>query len=364
MIRSRSKRLGDLGPALAATVGLFIAPGAGQTGEPIEFSPPPVQSALPRVTPKELRPDLDMPLVKPSTGGPVIDLPASSPPDVVQSKRRLQEFWDKRDREKNWIFVSPSEFGGPRQSAESMFDVETPEDSSRPIKGSKVMERFWQAQETAERPNLKATADNHLSKPDTLEPASHTESPLDQASHRPGDKTALDWGNLFDERWPGELLLGSSGDSLSGLFDRGDRPVWSFSDDAASSERFFSRPNHRKDNFRDFQNLLKSQPSVSSLSGAGDLLNTAADATRQPINPVLSRSLQDTADSAPLQNPLGTLPGASFGNSANWVSSFGDVGGNNLNLNPAGRSPSLFRSAEPASITPKPATFEFPKRNF
>lgn len=362
MFLMRSRRYGEPGLALARAVGLAVVGASLQAGEPIEFSTPSSQNSVPSVNPKESLPDRDPHLFRPGGDGPVMDLPVTSQPEVVPSKRRMQEFWEKRDREKNWIFVPPSEFGATDRSAERMFDVETPEESTRPIKGSRVMERFWQSQDTRDRPKARIPGEDSLSRRGGNEAAAGAGSLLGQASREARGKTSLDWGMLFEESRPGDLQKSSAKDSLGGLFDQSGRSLWLLSDDVTLSDRSRSGSNNRKESLGDFQRLLKAQPLTRGWSGASDPVNTAIDSTRQPINPVVSRGLRDPTESFQIQNSAGGLPGVGFGSAGNSVSSFADMNGNGLN--PASRSPSLFQSAEPVGVTPKPATFEFPKRKF
>jgi hypothetical protein len=357
-----SRRCGGAGLAWAGALGLVLVGVSVQAGEPIEFSTPSSQNSLPSASKNEPRPDRDLHLFKSSSEGPGIDLPANSQSEAVPSKRRMQEFWEKRDRERNWIFVPPSDFGAMNSSPERMFDVETAEGSSRPIKGSKVMWEFWQSQDTKERSYAKTPGDDSLPKRDASEAASGSGPLFGQASHEAAEKAPLDWSKLFEGHGSGDSLKASAGESSGSLFDQVERSVWLFSDDTSLSGRSRSRPSNRKDNSGDFQKLLKAQPGSSGLFGASDPLNTAVDATRQPINPVVSRGLRDPTEAFQMQNAPGGLPSAGFGSGGYSVSSFVDFNGNGLS--PAGRSPSMFPSAEPLSLTPKPTTFEFPKRKF
>ena len=362
MFLARSRQCGHRGLVCTQALGLVLVGVSLHAGDPVHFSPPSSTESLPSANTRELRPESDPHLIRPGGDGPGIDVPLPFQPDALPSKRRMQEFWDRRDREKNWIFVPVSDFGGRNRSPESMFDVETLESSSRPIKGSKVMEQFWQSQDAKDQPNVKTRRGDAGSKRDVSEPGSASGPLFGQAGHGPGEKAPLDWSKLFEGPVPGEGLKSLTKDPYGHLFDQTERSILLFNDDATSIDPSRSRLNNRKDNLNDFLKLLKAQPGSPRLSGPGDPVNAAVDSTRQAINPVVSRGLRDPTETFQMQSPLGGLPNSGFGSSANSLSSFAGFGGNGLS--PGGRSSLLFPSSDPASATPKPATFDFPKRKF
>ncbi|MEO8425890.1 MAG: hypothetical protein ABI651_02135, partial [Verrucomicrobiota bacterium] len=171
--------------------------------------------------------------------------------------------------------------------------------------------------------------------------------------------STLNWNSLFNEKRRSDGQNQDSKEFTGGLFNQ-KSPNMSSSLVSGLEAPEFKIP--QKDRDDDFFKILNPYATKTSLPAKYDPINSAPDSTRQEINPVVGRTVEDFSR-AP--NPLGALSGLQangFVPAGLQPPAFDD-----LNAKLLGQSSSrpAFDS-QPASrfLAPKPAVLEFQKRKF
>ncbi len=347
--------IGLAGLAAAALSSLCTA------GEPIKFSEP--SSKVTALVPDAPRPaSKSFDFLKPDApSAPNVDAPTTSRPNTPESpmNKRLKELLDKQ---RNWIFLRPEDW---KQSS-TADDLLNPDKTDRPGregKNSQVLERFFSAPEPKKRSsNSQAPAPDPVFERGSQELRSTSPLRFGRETGKSLDnKSGFSWDRWFNQNESANPS-GRNKDAPSGLFDSLDsNPSANLPNTRGSPEK--TRAQQAQEARADsFKKLLERPTPQSVIAGEKDLINSAVDTTRQPLNPVLGASWEDYTRSVKGLDPLNPFPGNGPG-ARNSRSLFGDDLAARI-LGKGGYSSPVITPTPNLPTVAKPASFEFPARKF
>jgi hypothetical protein len=175
-------------------------------------------------------------------------------------------------------------------------------------------------------------------------------------SHKP---STLNWNSLFNEKGRSNGQNQDSKELIGGLFNQKKPDASSSLVSGLETPEFKSSQKERDD---DFFKILNPSASKTFVPGQYDPINSALDSTRQEINPVAGKTVEDFSH-AP--NPVGALSGLQangLGPSGFQPPAFDDL--NARLFGQASSQPAFEPQSEPRFLAPKPAVLQFPKRKF
>jgi len=350
--------------SLALVLGWGFLLGTGwvplHAGEPIQISGFTNKVSLPRRDSTDLLLNQSGDFFKSGrSGDPGSDLPDSLPsPDRAKNKKVQEKF----DLQQNWIFQTPETIKS-EPTPEEMFGLQENPWSTRSKPSSRMLENFWKDKEgkTPQKnpysfPERSDTETGDRDKPalEDFSSAVFGKEAHDRA-HKP---STLNWNSLFSEKGRANGPNQDSKDIISGLFNQKKSNASSSLVSGLETPEFKSSQSERDD---DFFKILNPSAPRSFLPAKYDPINSAPDSTRQEINPVVGKTVEDFSRAA---DPLGALSGLQ----ANGFVPPGLQGPafdlNEKLLGPATFKPAFESPSGPRFVAPKPAILEFPKRKF
>ena len=336
--------------ALALCAGL-------EAGEPIQFSNQPTPAQLPPSSKPELRPSRALDFVKPDTSSlPGFGLPGGPQPN--SSAARTQRQKDLLDQQKNWIFLTPADAQRTATpSANELFQVQEGAELGKEAPSSKVMEKFWQ---TSESKNPSAAKDSRRT-PDSLrnpgDPAVRPGSPFREELRNPASASSpLDWGKFFNQSGNKTRSPLTDNASAGDLFGNNATPFGLSPIGPGGLDNAFTSTKPSAD-FKAFQNLLR-PVAPAPAGGLNDPINSAFDASRQDLNPIVGQSSDSPFRTLRSSDPLSSFTSAGP-RSSGVGGGLGDLG-----TSFGGSSFSLPAASSTPQLAPPKATFSFPVRQF
>jgi hypothetical protein len=333
---------------LVGALGLFGA--TSQAGEKIQFSDRSTKVDLPVKGPEDLKPSTLQNFLssrRSELGAP--DIFSFAAPRNARNPRDKRE-QERLEEKKYWIMQNAESLRGEKPT-KTPDDKESGDESDKETKPLTLMERF-----SAERDRKSQGNTNQFRNGFQSEVRS-----LDFANRQNGSSTnraaLLSEGRNNSMDSAGATEAARSSARLPATARNGEAEVPKSNGVGPTGLSFLERTERlrqQEERTAELQRLLDSPGSVSAAPRRGvELLNTP-DATRQEINPVFGRGLNEGAARLDLKTSLDPRGSSSRPSILNELvpSGFGSPGG----------GPALLIPKEPVRIERRPAVLELPKR--
>ena len=334
---------------LALTGWLCLCGATSQAGEKILFSDRSTKVDLPLKGPDDLK---SSPLQdflssrRSEMGAP--DIFSFAPPRAARTARDKRELERRLEEKKNWIMHDAESIRGDTKQKETV-DLRAEDDPGKERKPRTLMERIAEERDRKLSSNTNQFDNSFRADARSLDFTSRSNgstnrSELSNAAQNNSASAEQKGDDRQSPRLPSEARAGQAGlPGLSGAEPSG-----------LSILARAERQRQQDERAADLRKLLDSPGTVSAAPRRGADLLSSPDTTRQQINPITGRGLNEFSPRIDLKrgfDPIGSSSRPGILNELN-PSGFGSPGG----------GPLLFQPTEPIRMERRPVVLEIPKR--